>query len=172
MTINYITENNCERYGVTFQNNGYVKLQKFEDFSNDENSFYHVKPLRIILGKSQVYNMNMFSGGLNKPAFDGNAILLEKIEENGMHENVCIGGDMVSSFMTSDKLYEYISKMGNTLCPYTVATSEENYYLTAPNLNFIRKGKIDYDATLEGMYPCEGESFKELELCKIHSNYD
>ena len=36
MTIIHVTEKNCERYGVTFQNNGYVKVQKFEDISNDE----------------------------------------------------------------------------------------------------------------------------------------
>ena len=29
---------------------------------------------------------------------------------------------MVCSFMTSDKIYENISNMGNNLCPYSVAT--------------------------------------------------
>ena len=79
---------------------------------------------------------------------------------------------MVCSFMTSDNIYEFISNMGNNLCPYSVATGEENYYLLAPNLKFIKKYKIDYDAILDGVYPCEGESFKELEVCKIHSNHD
>ena len=31
MTIIYITENNCESYAVTFQNIGWIKVQKFED---------------------------------------------------------------------------------------------------------------------------------------------
>ena len=31
MTIIYITENKTKCYGVTFQNNGYVKVKKFED---------------------------------------------------------------------------------------------------------------------------------------------
>ena len=47
MTIYYITENNCERYRVTFQNNGHVKVQKFEDISNDQKTIYSVKPTRI-----------------------------------------------------------------------------------------------------------------------------
>ena len=79
---------------------------------------------------------------------------------------------MVCSFMTSDNIYEYISNMGNNLCPYSVATVEENNYLLAPNFKLTKKDKIDYDAILDGMYPCERESYKELELCKIHSNYD
>ena len=33
--------------------------------------------------------------------------------------------------------------MGNTLCPYSVATGEENYYLLAPIFKFIKKDKID-----------------------------
>ena len=74
--------------------------------------------------------------------------------------------------MTGDNIYEYISNRENNLCPYSVATGDENYYLMAPNFKFIKKGKIDYDAILEGVYPCEGESFKELEICKNHSNYD
>ena len=62
--------------------------------------------------------------------------------------------------------------MGNNLCLYSVATGEETYYLLAPNFKFIKEDKIDYDAILDGMYPCEGECFKKLELCKYHSNYD
>ena len=53
MTIINVTEINCERNGVTFQNNGYVKVQNFEDIPNDENTIYCVKPMEIFLGKSQ-----------------------------------------------------------------------------------------------------------------------
>ena len=60
MTIIYITENNTKRYGATFQNNGCVKVQNFENISNDENTINSVKPMRIFLGKSQVCNMMMF----------------------------------------------------------------------------------------------------------------
>ena len=66
MTKKYVTENNCECYGVTFKINGCVKVQKIEDISNDENTIYSVKPMGIFLGKSQVCNMTMFSGAFDK----------------------------------------------------------------------------------------------------------
>ena len=82
---------------------------------------------------------------------------------------------MVCSLMTSDNIYEIISNMGNNLCPNSVATGEENYYLLAPNIKFIKKDKIDYNTILDGIYVPDSdlkEPFEELELCKIHSNYD
>ena len=166
MTIIYVTENNCQCYGVTFENNGYVKVQKFEDISKDKNTIYCVKSMEIFLGKSQVCNMTMFSGSFDKKVFDGNTILLKVGIENGKNKYVYIGGDMVCSFMTSDNIYEYISNMGNNLTPYSIATGEENYYLLASNFSFIKKDKIDYDTILEGIYvPDSGlkESFEEIE---------
>ena len=71
MTIKYIIENNCRFYGVTFKKNGIVKVQKFEDISNDETTIYCVKLMRPFSGKSQACNMNTFSGALNKSVFDG-----------------------------------------------------------------------------------------------------
>ena len=106
MTIIYITENNTERYGVTFQNNGCVKVQNFEDISNNKNTIYSVKPMRIFLGKSQVCNMTMFSGALEKKVFDGNTILLKIRDENEKHKYFYLGGDMVCCIMTSDNIYE------------------------------------------------------------------
>ena len=82
---------------------------------------------------------------------------------------------MVCSFMTSGIIYEYISNLGNNLnlWPFSVTTSEEQYYLLAPNFKFIKKDKIDYDAILDGMYlPDSDLPFDELEICNIHSNYD
>ena len=82
---------------------------------------------------------------------------------------------MVCSFMTNDHVYEYVSNRGNNLTPYSVATGEENYYLLAPNFSFIKKDKIDYNTILDGIYVPDSDlkySFEELELCKIHSNYN
>ena len=118
--------------------------------------------MRTFLGKSQVCNMTMFSGALNKSVFDGNTSLLKISEEKNRHKYVFIGGDMICSFMTSDNIYDYISNKGNNLCPYSVATGEEKYYLLAPIFKFNKKDKIDYDTILDGMYPCEGESLKKL----------
>ena len=65
--------------------------------------------------------------------------------------------------------------MENNLCPYSVATGEENYYLLAPIFKIIKQDKIDYNTRLDGIYVPDSdlkESSEELELCKIHSNYD
>ena len=139
MTIIYVTENNCERYGVTFQNNGYVKVQKFEDISNDENTIYSVKPMEIFLGKSQICNMTIFSGAFDKKVFDGNTILLKISEQNGKHKNVYIGGDMVCSFLTNDEIYKYISNMGSNLSPYSKAIGEKKIYYIKPHFKFSKK---------------------------------
>ena len=158
---------------MTFQNNGCVKVQKFGDISNDENTILSVKTMRIFLSKTEVCNMTMFSGAFDKKVFDGNTILFKTSEENEKHKYVYIGGDIVCSSMTSDNIFEYISNMGINLYPYSVATGEENYYLLAPNFKIIKKDKIDYNTISDGIYVPDSdlkESFEELELCKIHSN--
>ena len=95
--------------------------------------------MRMFLGKSQVCNMTTFSGAFDGKVFDGNTILLKISEENGENKYVYYGGDMLCYFVTSDNIYEYISNMRNNLCPYGIATGEENYYLLAPNFKFIKK---------------------------------
>ena len=174
MTVIYITENNCNCYAVTFEKKVWVKVQKFQDESLDENIIYTVNPMETFLGKSQSCTMTSLSGAFDKVCFDGNTILLKVAIENGK-KYVYIGGDMVFSFMTSDNIYEYVSNMGNNLSPYSFATGEEKYYLLAPNFSFVKKDKIDYDTILKGIYVPKSdlkEFFKEIELCKIHSNYD
>ena len=173
MTVIYITENNCECYAVTFENKGWIKVQKFKDESLDENIIYTVNPMETFLGKSRSCSMTVLSGAFNKACFDGNTILLKVGIENGKNKYVYIGGDMVCSFLTSDNIYEYISNMGRNLSPYSFAIGKENYYLLTPNFSFIKKDKIDYSTILDGIYvPDLKESFEELELTKIHSNYN
>ena len=176
MTVIYITENICKCYAVTFQNNGFVQVQQFEDVSeSDKNIIYSINPMKTFLGKSQRCSMTALSGAFDKSCFDGNTILLKVGIENGKNKYVYIGGDMVRSFMTSDNIYEYTSNMGNNLSPYSFATGEENYYLLAPNFSYIKKDKIDYNTILNGIYVPSSdlkECFEEIELCKIHSNYD
>ena len=174
MTVIYIAEHNCKCYAVTFQNRGWFKVQKFENESLHENIIYAVNPMEIFLGKSESCKMTAISGAFDKKCFDGNTILLKIGIENGKNKYVYIGGDMLVSFMTNDNIYEYISNMGNNLCPYSFATGEENYYLLTPNFKFIKKNKIDYDTIMDGIYVPDSdlkESFEEIELCKIHSNY-
>ena len=176
MTVIYITENNCKFYAVIFQNNRFVQVQQFENVSeSDKKIIYSINPMKTFLGKSQSCSMRALSGAFDKSCFDGNTILLKVGIENGKNKYVYIGGDMVCSFMTSDNIYKYISNMGNTLSPYSFATGEGNYYLLAPNFSYIKKDKIDYNTILNGIYNPNSdlkESFKEIELYKIHSNYD
>ena len=173
MTIIYVTEYNTTCYGVTFWNKGWVRVQKLEDVGDDKNIIYEVNPIETFIGKSQLCNMTEFSGAEDKEVFNGNTILLEIGKENNKHRYVYIGGNMVCSFLTHDKIYKCISSMGNNLSPYSVATGFENYYLLAPNFSFIKKDKIDYDTILDGIYvPDSDLPFEELELSKIHSNYD
>ena len=139
---------------------------------SDENTKNGVKPTRIILGKSLLCTLTIFSGALDKKHFDGNTTLLKISEENNKHKYVYIGGDMVCSFMTSENFYENISNMGNNICPYILAMFEENCYLLAPHFKFVKKDKIDYDTILDGVYANEIISFEKLDICKVHSNYD
>ena len=89
MTIIYITEYNCKCYAVTLENKGWIKVQKFEDESLDENIIYTVNPMETFLGKSKSCSMTALSGAFDKACFDGNTILLKKGIENGK-KNLCI----------------------------------------------------------------------------------
>ena len=175
MTIIYNTENITECYAVTFQSKGWIKVQKFRDVGDDKNIIYEVNPMQTFLGKSQLCKMTEISGAEDKEVFSGTTILLEIGKEKNKHRYVYIGDYMVCSFLTCDRIYEYISSMGNNLSPYSFATGEANYYLLAPNFKFIKKDKVDYDTLLGGIYVEDSdlkESFEELKLYKIHSRYD
>ena len=98
MTIIFLTEHKTRCFGVTFQNNGWIKVQKFENISADENNIYCVKPLKTFLAKSEVCDMTLVSGAYEKLVFDGNTILLE-IREIDRHRYVYTGGNMTCSFL-------------------------------------------------------------------------
>ena len=55
---------------------------KFENISDDKNTIYCVKPLKILLEKSESRMMTAFPGAFNKEVCGGNTILLKKGEEN------------------------------------------------------------------------------------------
>ena len=50
MTFICLTEFNCTRYAVTFENKGCARVQKFEDIPVYVKKILCVKPLRTILG--------------------------------------------------------------------------------------------------------------------------
>ena len=145
MTIIYVAEHNCECLTVTFKNNGMIRVQKVEDVSDDKNIIDEVNPMETFIGKSQLRNMTDFSGANDREVFNENTILLQVGEENNKHRYVYIGGDMVCSFLTNDKIYKYISNMGNNLTPYTIAIGWENVYYSTPYFRYIKKKNIDVD---------------------------
>ena len=126
MTIIYVTENNTKCYGVTFQNNDHVRVQKLKNVHDDKNIIFEVNPMETFIGKSQLCKMTEFSGAENKGIFDGNTFLLEIGKENNKHKYIYIGGDMIASFLTNDRIYKYISNMGSNLTPYSIAIGWEN----------------------------------------------
>ena len=125
MTVTYLTEYNCTRYAATFENNGCIRVQKFEDIPDYEKNIFCVKPLRTILGKSEICEMTKISRAYDKKIFDGNTIILKISEENDRHRWVNIGGDKVCCFLTIDHFYKNISNMGKNLTPYSIAIGGE-----------------------------------------------
>ena len=170
MTIIYITENIIKCLAVTFKNNGLVKVQKFQDVSDDKNIIYEVNPMKSFIGKSQLCNMTEFSGAEDKEVFDGNTILLEIGKENDKHRYVYIGGDKNCSFLTNDKIYKYISNMGNILTPYSLAIGYENIYYLTPYFRYNKKKNID---DIDKFYDDSNISdYQKLKTYKIFSNYN
>ena len=66
MTIIYVTENNCQCYGVTLQIKGWVRVQKLIDVCEDKKNKYKVNPIKTFLDKNQQCKMTEFSGAKDK----------------------------------------------------------------------------------------------------------
>ena len=77
MTVVYITEHNCRCYGVTFQNTGCTKVQKFKNVSNHEKNILYIKHSQNFLGKSEVCDMNLMSRVSEESVFDGKLFYLK-----------------------------------------------------------------------------------------------
>ena len=173
MTIIYVIENNCQCYGVTFRNNGWFRVQKLKDVSEDKNIIYEVNPMETFLGKSQLCDMTEFSGAEDKAVFNGNTILLQIGIENNKYRYVYIGGDMVCSFLTNDRIYKYISNMGNNLTPYSIAIGFENIYYLSPYFKFAKKEKDIDENDIDKLFNYQNISnYRRLRVYKVHSNYD
>ena len=154
------------------ENDGCVKVQKLEDVSNDKNIIYEVNPMETFIGKSQRCDMTEFSGAEDKEVFDGNTILLQIGIENIKYRYVYIGGDMVCSFLTNDRIYKYISNMGNNLTPSSIAIGWENIYYLTPYFKYIKKENIDVDDIDELFDDCNISNCQKLRIYKIHSIMD
>ena len=128
--------------------------------------------METFLGKSQVCNMTMFSGASDKEVFDGNTILLKVSEENNKHRYVYIGVDMVCSFLTNDRIYEYISNMGYNLSPCSIAIGLKNIYYLTSYFKFTKKENIDENDVDKLFNYRNISNCQKLKIYKIHSSYD
>ena len=63
------------------------------------------------MGKSESCSMTAMSGAFNKLVFDGNTILPQKSEENKKRRYFYLGGNVVCSFPTNDKIFIYTSQI-------------------------------------------------------------
>ena len=173
MPIIYVTEYNTKCYGVTLQNKGWVRVQKLEDVSEDDIILFEVNSMEIFLGKSQLCDMTKSSGAEDKEVFDGNTILLEIGIENNKHKYVYIGGNKVCSFLTNDRIYKYMSNMGNNLKPYSIAIGFENIYYLTPYFKIIKKEKID-ENDINKLFDIDYDDIvnrEEIEINEIHTNF-
>ena len=107
-----LTGKNTKCYGVTIQNNRWYKVENYEVLSDDEKNFFSVKPLEKFLVRSQISDMTLMSGALNKSVFNGISILLKLNEENDKHWYLYSGGNMISPFTTNDNIYKIHLKYG------------------------------------------------------------
>ena len=83
--------------------------------------------------------MTEFSGGNDNSDFDGNTILLE-CQDN---EYVYIPGCETVKITTDDKSLDYISPLGNNMCPYTFAIGEKNTYLISTQYKFNKNDEVE-----------------------------
>ena len=157
---------------MTFRNSGMIKVQKLEDVSNIENIVYQVNPKETFLGKSQLCNMTDFSAAKSKEVFNGNTIYLKQIKKRFKHRYVYIGGDMVCSFLTTGRIYKYISQMGNNLTPCSIALAWEKIYYLTPYFKLFKKENID-ENDIDKLFDYHNfPNCQKLRLYKIHSNCD
>ena len=123
--------------------------------------------MKSFFGKSQLCNMTEFSGAEDRKVFDGNTILLEIARENDKYKYVYLGGDKVCSFLTNDKIYKYISNMGNNLTPYSLAIGYENIYYLSPYFKYIKKENIDLDDIDKLFDNSNVSNYKQIKTSKI-----
>ena len=142
MPVISLTEYDTKCYGVKIENNDLVKVQKFENVFDNENSILCVKLSEKFFGKCDVSDMLPRAGVLEKLLLSGKFILLKMREENDKHNYLYVGGDIKYSFITNDQILNYISNMGNNLIPYSIAVGEENVYFLSPHCKHTKRVKI------------------------------
>ena len=105
MQYNYLS-----KYLVVIIENTYVSVYKYEKYKFDQ-PFLSFQAKNIFIGISKICSMTEFSGALKNSNFDGNTILLECEDSKYVHTS----GLEIFEFITSDKVIDYISLMGNNM---------------------------------------------------------
>ena len=143
-----------------------------EDVSKDENIKYEINPFQSFIGKSHLCDMTNFSGAGDREVFNGNTIVLNIGKENKRHKNVYFGCDQICSFLTDDKIYKYMSNMGNNLIPYSITIGHQNIYYLTPYFKKIKKENFDID-DIDSLFDNPNiPDYQKLKTYKIYSNYD
>ena len=154
---------------------GYVYVYKYEKCKFVQ-PFISFQAKNFFIGNSKICEMTEFSGAGDSPDCDGNTILLEC----GDKEYVYISGFEKSKFKTDEKIMDYISLMGNNMCPYAIMDEEEYTYFISYHYKFFENDKTEegtlLSATNNNLDPflyhlrnCGVDSFIELERSQIHS---
>ena len=79
---------------------------------------------------------------------------------------------MICSFLTTDKIYKYISNMGINLTPCSIAIGWENIYYLTTYIKFNKKENID-ENDIDKLFDYHNISnCQTIRTYKIHSNYD
>ena len=118
----FMIQYNCRsRYLVVIY--GDVYIYKYEKCKFDQ-PFLSFRAKYFFNCRSKVCEMTNISGACDISDFDGNTFLLECDDS----ENVSICGLKIFKFKTHDKIVDYMSLMGNIMCPYTFAVGEKNAY--------------------------------------------
>ena len=123
------------RYLVVLDGDVYV--YKYGKCKSDQ-PFLSFQAKSIFIGKSKVCELTDFSWADDSSDFDGNTILL-KCEDN---ENVYISGFEIFKIKTVDKITDYISFMGNNMCPYTIAIGVKQTKFISIHYKFTENDKV------------------------------
>ena len=83
--------------------------------------------------------MTEFSGAGDSSDFGGYTILLE----SGDNEYVNFSGIEISKIKTEEKIFDYISLMGNNMCPYAFMVRKKSTYFISNLYIIVEIDKIE-----------------------------
>ena len=131
------------RYLVVIDGDVYV--YKYEKCKFDP-PFLSFEAKNISIGKSKNCELTDFSGANEKSDFDGNTILLEC----GDNDYVYFSGLEISKLKIDDKILDFISLLGNNMCPHPFTVGEKYTYFISNHYKFIENDKIEEGTLLNG----------------------